>query len=67
MMTLTIQITDEENIDDMKAVGAKDLKEFFLKKIGINASRVIVNHLTDENRGRMLVGEEYTHYEDIAE
>jgi phage protein D len=64
-MKITINITDKKTIEEMKAVGAQDLKDFFLpEKMNIKAKSVEIAECTKENREKMWRGEEYTHYLD---
>jgi hypothetical protein len=65
-MTIVIKIEEPSSIEDMKAVGAKDLLEFFLPKAGIYATKVRVSERLPEETQRMIRGERYTFYEDVA-
>ena len=65
-MTIVIKIEDPSSIEDMKAVGAKDLLEFFLPNAGIYATKVRVSERLPEETQRMIRGERYTFYEDVA-
>ena len=66
-MTITIKIEDQESIGDVKAIGAKDLLEYFLPKAGICATKVTVYECEPEQTKGMLRGESYSYYQDIAE
>lgn len=57
-----IDDSDEDQILDLQAAGAKDMLEVFLPLAGIKATRVRIHHMTDENRKLMLGGCEYTEY-----
>ncbi len=65
-MIIRITISDQDSIDDIKAVGADDLLNCFLSKAGIEADKVEVFELTDENQRKRSRGEKYQQYEDIA-
>lgn len=66
-MIITIKIKDQDSIEDMKAVGAKDLLEYFLPKAGICATKVTVYECEPEEIKKMIRGESYSYYQDIAE
>jgi hypothetical protein len=63
-MHISIEITDKDTVDGMKAVGAKDLLEHFLPKIFINADSVRVTELTDEEMEKRCSGKPYRSYTD---
>ena len=55
-MTITIIIKDKDVASDLLAVGAKDLKEHFLPKIGINADKI---KITDVSSSLQYYCDEY--------
>lgn len=64
-MTITIHITDPDSIESIKAVGARDLLEFFFPQyMGVQASSIRIHERTPENTAKLKRGEEYTYYED---
>jgi hypothetical protein len=64
-MTITIHIKDPESIESVKAVGARDLLEFFFPQyMGVKASSIRVHERTSENTAKLKRGEEYSYYED---
>lgn len=65
-MTIVITITDQDTIDDMIAVGARDLRKFFLPdKLGIKAKRVRISEISDEEKVKQMNLMEYKFHEDI--
>tara|TARA_R110002167_G_C12462837_1_gene632888 strand:+ start:491 stop:706 length:216 start_codon:yes stop_codon:yes gene_type:complete len=64
-MIISIKIEDIEAIEDIKSVGAKDLLEYFLPKVGIKAAKVRMSERTEEQTQRMRKGEKYTFWEDV--
>jgi hypothetical protein len=63
-MTITIHIKDPDTIDNIKAVGARDLLEHFLPLAHIHADSIRVHERTPEETKKMLRGVEYSYYED---
>jgi len=63
-MTITIHIKNPDTIDNIKAVGARDLLEHFLPLAHIHADSIRVHERTPEERWKMMRGEEYSYYED---
>lgn len=64
-MNITIHITDPDSIESIKAVGARDLLEFFFPQyMGVQASSIRIHERTPENTAKLKRGEEYTYYED---
>jgi hypothetical protein len=49
-------------MEEVFAVGAKDLKEHFLPKAGIYPEKVSISHITEKERQKMLKGEEYKYF-----
>lgn len=65
-MQIIIAITNDEDIQELKAIGADDLLNCFLPKAGIKADSVSVHHITEESRRLLLSGEEYETYKSTA-
>jgi hypothetical protein len=58
-LIIKVEINDAESVEEVLAVGAKDLKEHFLPKAGIYPEKVSISHITEKERQKMLRGEEY--------
>jgi hypothetical protein len=52
-MTITLHITNPEEIRQLWAAGSEDLKDFFFPKIGIHPDLVSMRRIPDE-RARLL-------------
>jgi hypothetical protein len=63
-MTITIRIKDPDTIDNIKAVGARDLLKHFLPLAHIHADSIRIHERTPENTAKLKRGEEYSYYED---
>tara|TARA_R110000822_G_scaffold110654_3_gene240903 strand:+ start:10480 stop:10683 length:204 start_codon:yes stop_codon:yes gene_type:complete len=58
-MIITIKIKENE-INDMLAVGARDLAEHVLPKSGINPEELKISHIDETNLEKRSKGEEYS-------
>jgi hypothetical protein len=63
-LIIKIKINDTESMEEVFAVGAKDLKEYFLPKAGIYPEKVSISHITEKERQKMLKGEEYKYFKE---
>lgn len=62
VMIIMIEINDEEQIEEIMATGAKDLKEHFLPKANIYPNKISISHCTPKEKQKMLKGEDFTRY-----
>jgi hypothetical protein len=65
-LQIKILIKDQDLIDELTAVGARDLRKTFLPKAGIKAHSVILFEIDDENTEKMNKGLDYKSYSDTS-
>ena len=62
-MIITIEVSKDQE-DEIRAVGAQDLRTYFLPKAGIFAARVRISSITEENAKLRSQGKEYFSFND---
>lgn len=64
-LTIVIEVSDPDQIESLKVVGAEDLYTTFLPMGYIHPHSVRMHHMSDEELEKMLTGEDYKVFSDV--
>ena len=63
-LSILITVTDSDRIAELKAVGARDLRQYFLPQAGVYADKLFMKHHTKETVDAFMRGDLGAGWED---